>query len=63
MRYPPATADEGLISKTHTAQCTHNVSSEMIITHFGNESGKRSILLSPGINKTCTHSLNQQTKE
>ena len=24
MRYPPATADEGLISKTHTAQSTHN---------------------------------------
>lgn len=24
MLYPPATADEGLISKTHTAQCTHN---------------------------------------
>lgn len=36
MRYPPATADEGLISKTHTAQCTHNAErkQETQITHF-----------------------------
>lgn len=33
MLYPPATADEGLISKTHTAQRTHHAERKQDIDH------------------------------